>query len=436
MAQALRKAAPFLVVGEGIAAPLMALCLRSNGMHAHLLQRPAEKLSIDQGSVILTPRATSFLTEDLELHGARPPGNMVSNFYSYDNSANVLMNLNLDSLRAEDSGTFFCCQREVIERLLLRECDRPASQLEGKNPVKMPVKKGANVGIRKVTSQPGGSGVTVQFKNGATGNYEGIINLSRDMDAVPLINKDNSDVKAQRKECVDVLRRAKDNMQTPFWVDWTIPVKPEDRWELHYDELGEIVHRAGRRIFVRPTSAKEFSICMNIPRRAMLEDSTPAQHFNVVKNFWSSLDPITHALWKDGILPGLESTVTTAHKVNYVTPTYCFESDSWLEEGGKYIRIGPAAHGATAQPIDIADAIDFEDCFLLAEHLAEHGTNDLRDWCASRRLDVMDAMNEIAVLDDISRTKRAKFMFSLKRTYYMFSKTFSRTYKRTLRPYS
>lgn len=93
-------------------------------------------------------------------------------------------------------------------------------------------------------------------------------------------------------------------------------------------------------------------------------------------------------------------------------------------------------HPPIPQPVDVADAIDFEDCFQLAEHIAEHGNAELGEWCANRRLDVVDAMNEIAVLDDISRTARSPMSFSLKRMYYTFSKTFSRSYKRALRPYS
>eukprot|EP00659_Diplonema_papillatum_P017849 gene17849-27509_t len=339
---------PFLVVGESIVAPLMAICLREQGLEAHIFQRPPEKQSIDLGSIVLPPMLTNYLTEDLGLGGVRPQGNMLTSFYTYDNQANILMNLNLDSLRGPDSGTFFCSQRSIIEKLLLRECEKSRHFLTHDNPIVSLDTQYPLVGLSQ-----GHGGVKARFSSGKTALYTGVINVSRDMDAVPLINDTHEVALAKRKEYSTTFNRARD--QAPFYFDWTIPV-PTETWELSHDEVAEIVHREGRRLFARPVSDKELSVTMTAPRRGALENCqtssmnqhTGSTHYNMLRKHWETGDPITHSLWTQSLLPAMQLAVRHNYKrINYASPTYCF--DDWTEEGGRIIRVGPAAHGATAQ---------------------------------------------------------------------------------------
>ena len=331
---------PFLVVGEGIVGPLMALALRQQGLKAHLLQNKSVPSSVDQGSIVLAPDMTDYLTEDLGLSSARPSGSQLKNHYTYDNRGNVLMNLNLDSLKPEESGTFFSCQRSLIEGLLLKECGKGSAYLEYKNPVK--VMRAATISS---TSSAADGGITAHFDSGATVDYQAVINVSRDMAVVPLSTTHELSVK-NREAMVKDHKRAVDVSRLYF--EWTFPIPRED-WDLTSDELAEIIHRQGRRMWVSATSARNLTVTTTMPAHLRVDDASPSGHSKGLQTYWSTGEPNTHTLWVDALQPAMQKAIAKKEykRVDYHTPSYCHEH--WLEDGGKIIRVGPAAHGATAQ---------------------------------------------------------------------------------------
>ena len=427
MMNQMKSAVRYLVVGEGIVAPLMALCLREQGLQTDLLHRKNEIQSRDNGSIVLPPSVTHFLTEDLGLSGAQPPGNIVSSYYSYDNRKNVLMNLNLEGLKHDETGSFFCCQRSEIEKLLVRECQRGAQYLEHANPVSV-----LNSDIIRL--DPSLQGVKTTFVNGNSRSYTHIINCSRNMGAVPLMSTSKDDTCVDlRKNIETTVSRADES--SPLYLDWTVPL-PSENWELQQDEIAEIVHRQARKMYVRPVSATQMCITLTAPKHGtLLNNAKPANHFNALLSSWSVGEEVTHNLWKTAILPALTEAVPKSYKkVEYLTPTYCL--DDWTElPNNRIIRIGPAAHSTTSQAIDVGDAIDFQDCFGLSEFLASHNIEDINGYLKDRREEVIDEMNQVAALDEITLRRRKKMAYSIRRTYQIWTKAYSRAWKRSLRPF-
>eukprot|EP00755_Sulcionema_specki_P004766 Sspe_Gene.30925::Locus_15280_Transcript_1_1_Confidence_1.000_Length_1420::g.30925::m.30925 len=414
---------PYLVVGEGIVAPLMAICLREAGLHAVLVCRDAPQQSIENSSVVLAPAITSYLTEDLGLAGARPVGSAVTSYYTYDQAGNVLMNLNLDSLRPADGGTFFSSQRKVIQSLLLRECQKGAAFLKEKNPVRV-------ISRAEVTSlSQSHGGITANLSRGSLGNtaFAAVINVSRDMNAVPLLSSHETVVQ-RRQTLIREYERAVS--RAPFFAEWRVPTP---YWDLAADDIAEIVHRAGRKMFVRPVGASEAAITLNMPPRVRLEHAKPADHYKALREFWDRDGGVQHPLWLNSIVPALQEALLKAPKVNYFSPTYCF--DNWSEDNHRILRLGPAAHGGTAQPVSVADAIDFKDCFLLAEHLAENGLDDIDHFLSTRRAEVLNEIGSMGFLDDFSFSHRSAFIFFIARSKTMWFRSHQRAWKRSLAPF-
>ena len=287
------------------------------------------------------PDMTHYLTHTLGLSGARPPGNTLDNYYSYDHKANVLMNLNLDSLRPQDeSGTFFTCQRSVVEKILLKECQKRARYLEHKNPIKV-------LERTQLTDLKRKSGaLSAQFGDGMVQEYQAVINVSRDMDAVPLINKDHEPAVQHRKEIKRIYKR--ELAKAPVYYEWTFAT-PKD-WGLEKDEMAEIIHPGKKRLWIRATAAKELTLVTSVGKNLKFAEDRLAQYSGSVLKYWEDPKDVTvHALWKEHLMPAFEEfgSKNDGRKLDYLCPNYNFEN--WLEEDGDIIRMGPAAHGDNAE---------------------------------------------------------------------------------------
>jgi len=110
----------YLVVGDGLMAPFMALCLRVHGLECDLAHHPSVS-DLDRGTIVLTPSVTQLMGDVLNV--SVPSGSVVGRTLTFDHVGNDMCDIDLNEFREKgESPTFFCCDRLKVEAALLSLC--------------------------------------------------------------------------------------------------------------------------------------------------------------------------------------------------------------------------------------------------------------------------------------------------------------------------
>ncbi|CCW71214.1 unnamed protein product [Phytomonas sp. Hart1] len=428
-AGALSSEAKYLVVGDGIMAPFMALCLRVHGLECDLAHHPSNN-DLDRGTITLTPSVTQLMGDVLSV--SVPSGSVIGRILAFDHIGNDMCDIDLNEFRERgESPTFFCCDRLKVESALLSLCH------QGPHSCHVLAKPHIDRGGLDALDN---GGVRVHFSSGVQQDYIGIICTSRNQDCVPELTISNEDLQ-QRAENAE--KHKESFMKAVRWLELCIPPLPEiGQYEKRFtpgsQEIVEILTPRDAKMTVRPTMMATklfYNVTITIP------DSTPDPRLasTSTKQFWD--DVVTH--WTAGI-PGyishtmfrpmfthMQQNFTKSSALVYRTPLFLMPH--WVEGGGRLIKMGLAAHSGCFDAIDVADAQSFTDCFSLARAIS--GGEDITKFLYERRLQVMEEMDHHAQLVDFAVKERRQIAYMISRFNMKFLRKYKRSWRAILKNY-
>lgn len=413
----------YLVVGDGLMAPFMALSLRVHGLECDLAHHPSTS-DADRGTIVLTPSVTQLMGDVLNV--SVPSGSVVGRILTFDHVGNDMSDIDLNEFREKgESPTFFCCDRLKAEAALLSLCRVGAHSC---HVVPKPlIHRG---GLEAL----GNGGVRVRFASGVHQDYLGVICTARNQDLVPELTISNEELQG-RAENTD---KYKENyMKAVRWMELCLPPLPElGKYEKRFtpgsQEIVEILTPRDAKMTVRPTMMATklfYNVAITIPDGTpdpRLKSTSTKQFWDDVVNHWTSGVPgyVSHTMFRP-MFTHMQQHFTKSSALVYRSPLFLMPH--WSEGGGRLIKIAHAAHGACFDAVDVADAQGFTDCFGLARAIA--GGEDIPLFLKERRLQVMEELDHHARLIDYGVKERKQMAYMISR----FNMKFLRKYKKSWR---
>jgi hypothetical protein len=418
----------FLVIGDGIIAPFMALCLRAHGIECDLAHHPSNN-DIDRGTIVLTPSVTQILGDMLGV--SVPSGSVVGRVLVFDHVGNDMCDLDLNEFREKgESATFFSCDRPKIEQSLLSLCKMGAHSCN--------VMPSAQVERSGLVATP--QGVKATFTTGTTAEYRGIIVTARNQSLIPELTISNEELQ-QRADNDQTYKKAM--AQATRWLEVCVPPLPElGKFEKRFtpgsQEIVEILTPRGCKMSVRPTMMAT-KLFYNVNMVISDQSADPRLKSTPMKTFWD--ETVEH--WTAGI-PGYVSH--TMFKPMFLhmqqhfnkSKAVCYRAapfnlPHWTEGGGRVIKVAHAAHGANYDAVDVGDAQAFTDCFGLARTLAER--KNVNEYLKERRVQVMQELDYHELLVKYALTERSQFQYMRSRFAMKIMRRYIRSWRKILGHY-
>lgn len=460
----------YLVIGDGMMAPFMALSLRVHGLHCDLLHFPSVHPS-DRGTIVLTPSITQLMGDVLNV--SVPSGSVIGRLLVFDHVGNDMCDIDLNEFREKgESPTFFCCDRLKVEAALLSLCRVGLHSCHvwshpglGGGSVMTSSHTGEGLGSDSERSSRGTGGITapsslvqlealphggvrVRFTHsGLSQDYLGVICTARNPALVPELTLNNEELQ-QRAENAEKYR---ENMaRAPRWMELCVPPLPElGKFEKRFtpgsQEIVEIITPRDAKLTVRPTMLATklfYHVSMTIPDATAdptLKSTSTKVFWDDVAQHWTAGVPgyISHTLFRP-LYTHLQQHFRKSSALVYSTPFFLLPH--WTEGNGRLVRVAHAAHGAAFDAIDVSDAQGFTDCFRLARVLSESGgglgtTEDVSVFLKQRRLEVMEELEHHARLLQYGLHERGQFGFMCARFGMKIMRRYKKSWKSMLQNY-
>jgi hypothetical protein len=420
-----RNEGKFLVIGDGIVGPFMALCLRAHGIDCDLVHHPSSN-DIDRGTIIMTPSVTQVLGDVLNV--SVPSGSVVGRVLVFDHVGNDMCDLDLNEFREKgESPTFFSCDRPKIEQSLLSLCKMGTHSCN--------VMSKAMVERAGLVATP--KGVRATFTSGNSAEYRGVIVTARNQALVPELTITNEELQNRAE---NDLAYKKAMSQATRWLEVCVPPLPElGKFEKRFtpgsQEIVEILTPRGCKMSVRPTMmATKLFYNINIVISDQSADprlkSTPMKTFwDETVEHWTSGIPgyVSHTMFKPMFLH-MQQHFAKSKAVCYRAAPY--NLPHWTEGGGRVLKIGPSVHGSNYDAVDLGDAQAFTDCFGLARTLAERG--DVNGFLKERRVQVMEELDYHELLTGYALTERSQFQYMRSRFAMKIMRRYTRSWRKVL----
>lgn len=422
----------YLVIGDGVLSPFMALCLRVHGIECDLAHH-APSNDIDKGTITLTPSITQLMGDILQV--SVPSGSVIGRILIFDHVGNDMCDLDLNEFREKgESPTFFCCDRPKIEQSLLSLCKAGAHSCTVMP--KATIEKGGMHALEK--------GVRVTLSTGVQQDYLGVICTARNQALVPELTLTNEEL--QRKE-ENSQRIKEESAQAHRWLEVCIPPLPElKKFETRFtpgsQEIVEITTPRNAKLSVRPTMLATklfYNITLSIPDSA----TDPRLKSTSMKTFWD--DTIEH--WTAGV-PGYVSHTLFRplfshiqqhfHKNSaLVMRTPSFVLPHWSEGEGRLIKVGNSVHQSCFDAVDVSDAQGFSDCWMLARTLSTHpgSYEELEKFLTLRRLQVTEELDHHQILTNYTLKERSMFRYAGSRFMMKMMRRYKRSWRGILNNY-
>lgn len=461
----------YLVIGDGMMAPFMALSLRVHGIHCNLLHFPSTHPS-DRGTIVLTPSITQLMGDVLNV--SVPSGSVIGRLLVFDHVGNDMCDLDLNEFREKgESPTFFCCDRLKVENALLSLCrvglhschvwshsalgsggssnSSHAGEPFGKDGADRWSRGAGGItspsSLVQLEALPHG-GVRVRFTHsGITQDYLGVICTARNQSLVPELTLNNEELQ-QRAENAEKYR---ENMsKAPRWMELCVPPLPElGKFEKRFtpgsQEIVEIITPRDAKLTVRPTMLATklfYHVTMTIPDATAdptLRSTSTKVFWDEVAQHWTAGVPgyISHTLFRP-LYTHLQQHFSKSSALVYSTPFFLLPY--WSEGNGRVLRVAHAAHSAAFDAIDVSDAQGFTDCFRLARVLSESGsgmgtTEDVSVFLKQRRLEVMEELEHHSRLLQYGLKERGQFGFMCSRFGMKILRRYKKSWKSMLQNY-
>jgi hypothetical protein len=416
----------YLVIGDGIMAPFMALSLRSHGIECDLAHHQSAS-DLDRGTIVLTPSVTQLLGDVLNV--SVPSGSVVGRILIFDHVGNDMADMDLNEFREKgESPTFFACDRPKIELALLSLC-----KLGAQSCTVMP-----KATVEKGGVQACGTGVRVTFTTGVSHDYAGIICTARNQALVPELTLTNEEL--QRRE--ENNQRYKAALPTANrWLEVCVPPLPElKKFEKRFtpgsQEIVEILTPREAKMTVRPTMMATklfYNVSLVIPESAsnpLLRSTSMKQFWDEVVEHWTSGIPgyISHTLFKP-MFTHVQQHFKKTHACCFRAPSFVLPY--WSEGDGRVMKIAHSVHACNHDAIDITDAQGFSDCFLLARAISEG--KDIPAFLETRRLQVLEETNNHEIITNFSLRERGQFAYMFSRFQMKILRRYTRAWKQILK---
>lgn len=451
----------YLVIGDGLMAPFMALCLRVHGLDCDLAHAPSS-LSVDRGTIVLTPSMTQLLGDVLNV--SVPSGSVIGRILTFDYVGNDMCDIDLNEFRERGEGpTYYCCDRLKVEAALLSLCRVGAHSCHI-----CPVQLGGSTNFATgAGASPSGTvllealpdgGVRVRFPgSGLAKDYLGVICTSRSPALVPELTLTEQEL---RQHAENAEKYREQLAKAPRWMELCVPPLPElkpyeKRFTPGSQEIVEIITPREAKLTVRPTllATKLFyHVTMTIPESAAdptLKTTSMKQFWDETARHWTAGVPgyISHTLFRP-LFTHMQQHFSKSSALVYKTPLYLLPY--WCEGEGRLIKVAHAAHGAAFDGIDIGDAQGFTDCFRLARTLSEctsaggafgglgaagGGGEEVKAFLQQRYLEVMEELDHHARLLRYGLSERGAIKFMSARFGMRIMKRYKKSWSSLLRPH-
>ena len=419
----------YLVVGDGLMAPFMALCLRVHGLHCDLAHHTSNN-DMDRGTIVLTPSITQLMGDVLSV--SVPSGSVVGRILSFDHVGNDMCDMDLNEFREKgESPTFYCCDRLKIESALLSLCEVGTHSC---HVLPQPlIDRGGLEALKE-------GGVRVKFTSGLQRDYLGIICTARNQDLIPELTITNEELQHREENSLLI----KESMsKAPRWLECCVPPLPdlgkyEKRFTPGSQEIVEMLTPKDAKLIVRPTMMATklfYNVLMRIPDDAAdprLRSTSMKQFWDDVVTHWTNNVPgyISHTMFRP-MVSHVQQHFTKTSALVYRSPQ--FHCNTWSEGGGRLLKIAHASHGTVLDTVDVSDAQGFTDCFTLARAIASG--DDVDKFVTNRRLQVMEEADRHALLTHYSLKERTQFGYALSRFNMKFLRRYKSSWRAILRNY-
>ncbi|KAK7201483.1 hypothetical protein NESM_000211400 [Novymonas esmeraldas] len=413
----------YLVVGDGLMAPFMALCLRVHGLECDLAHHASQN-DLDRGTIVLTPSVTQLMGDVLNV--SVPSGSVVGRVLTFDHVGNDMCDVDLNEFREKgESPTFFCCDRLKVESALLSLCNVGTHSC-----MVLPKPHIDKGGLEALES----GGVRVRFASGVHQDYLGVICTARNQDLVPELTLTNEELQARAE---NTERYRETVSRSVRWLELCVPPLPElGKFEKRFtpgsQEIVEVLTPRDAKMAVRPTMMATklfYNVTLTIPDATAdprLKSTSTKLFWDDVVMHWTSGVPgyVSHTMFRP-MFTHLQQNFTKSSALVYRTPLFLMPH--WSEGGGRVVKVAHAAHGSCFDAVDVSDAQSFTDCFTLARTIA--GGEDVAAFLKERRLQVMEEMDHHSRLTHYSLKERGQMAYMMSR----FNMKILRKYKKSWR---
>ncbi|GET85911.1 hypothetical protein, conserved [Leishmania tarentolae] len=413
----------YLVIGDGLMAPFMALCLRVHGLACDLAHHWSQN-DLDRGTIVLTPSVTQLMGDVLNV--SVPSGSVVGRVLTFDHVGNDMCDIDLNEFREKgESPTFFCCDRLKVESALMSLC-----RIGAHSCMVLPKPQIDKGGLEALDN----GGVRVHFASGVQQDYLGVICTARNQDLVPELTVTNEELQARAENA----EKYRDTFSKSVrWMELCVPPLPElGKFEKRFtpgsQEVVEILTPRDAKMTVRPTMMATklfYNVTLTIPDGTAdprLKSTSTKLFWDDVVMHWTSGVPgyISHTMFRP-MFTHLQQNFTKSSALVYRTPLFLMPH--WSEGGGRVIKVAHAAHGSCFDAVDVSDAQSFTDCFTLARTIA--GGEDVAAFLKERRLQVMEEMDHHSRLTYYGLKERGQMAYMMSR----FNMKIMRKYKKSWR---
>lgn len=428
----------YLVVGDGLMAPFMALCLRVHGLSCDLAYHPSRN-PVDRGTILLPPSATQLLGDVLGV--SVPSGSVIGRMLAFDHVGNDMCDLDLNEFREQgESPTFFCCDREKVEAALLSLCEVGAHRCHVLSNVQLD-RGGLEALGRPGSGSAGGGGVRVRFAgSGIEEDYLGVITTARNQQLVPELTLTQEELQ-QHAENAELHRETLS--QAPRWLELCVPPLPplkafEKRFTPGSQEVVEIITPRAAKLTIRPTMLATklfYHVTLTIPDSTAdptLKSTSTKVFWDDVASHWTAGIPgyVSHTLFRP-LLTHLQQHFTKSRALVYRTPS--FVMPNWSEGEGRIVKVAHAAHSTAFDALDVGDMQGMTDCFMLARAIAEG--HDVEGFLKERRLQVMEEMEHHSRLLSYGLRERGQLGFMTSRFGMKLMGRYKKSWRQILKNY-
>lgn len=419
----------YLVIGDGLMAPFMALCLRVHGLECDLAHHASQN-DADRGTVVLTPSVTQLMGDVLNV--SVPSGSVVGRVLTFDHVGNDMCDIDLNEFREKgESPTFFCCDRLKVEAALMSLCHVGTHSC-----TVLPKPQIDKGGLEALEN----GGVRVRFSSGVQQDYLGVICTARNQDLVPELTITNEELQA-RAENAEKYRETFN--KAVRWMELCVPPLPElGKFEKRFtpgsQEIVEVLTPRDAKMTVRPTMMATklfYNVTLTIPDGTAdprLKSTSTKLFWDDVVMHWTSGVPgyISHTMFRP-MFTHLQQNFTKSSALIYRTPLFLMPH--WSEGGGRVIKVAHAAHGSCFDAVDVADAQGFTDCFTLARTIA--GGEDVSAFLKERRLQVMEELDHHSRLTFYSLKERGQMAYMMSRFNMKILRKYKKSWRSVLQNY-
>ena len=413
----------YLVVGDGLMAPFMALCLRVHGLECDLAHHASQN-DLDRGTIVLTPSVTQLMGDVLNV--SVPSGSVVGRVLTFDHVGNDMCDTDLNEFREKgESPTFFCCDRLKVESAMLSLC-----HIGTHSCTVLPKPQIDKGGLEALDN----GGVRVRFASGVQQDYLGVICTARNQDLIPELTLTNEELQARAENAEKYKSTFSKSVR---WMELCVPPLPElGKFEKRFtpgsQEIVEILTPRDAKMTVRPTMMATklfYNVTISIPDGTAdprLKSTSTKLFWDDVVMHWTSGVPgyVSHTMFRP-MFTHLQQNFTKSSALIYRTPLFLMPH--WSEGGGRVLKVAHAAHGSCFDAIDVSDAQGFTDCFTLARTIA--GGEDVGNFLKERRLQVMEELGYHSRLTQYSLKERGQMAYMWSR----FNMKILRKYKTSWR---